>query len=332
MVNLIKLSVIIPVYNVEKYIKRNIDSLVALKDSNIELIYIDDGSPDQSVSIIEKYRKNDNRIKLLRQKNGGLSAARNAGIDIAKGEWILFVDGDDWVDAKQLEKLLEEASDECEIVWGKLKSVSENQVPERSENKDVDIRYQIKSGVEWLTQGVIDYTACVYLYRSHFLEKKRLNFPVGLLHEDMEFIPKVFCLANYVKKTDINFYRYVERVGSISNTKNIKRSKDLILIAQNLHSFFDNGTEEIIRYGQGYTAFLCEASLHLAILHDLDWENVFENKEEKMKVISFLLAGNRVRDKVAGHLIKRKQYKIYKTLYLCYNKVRNFLKLLSEVR
>ena len=92
-----KVSAIVPVYNVEKYIYRCVDSILNQTFSDFELILVDDGSPDNCPQICDEYAKKDSRIKVIHKENGGLSSARNAGLDIASGEWISFIDSDDWI-------------------------------------------------------------------------------------------------------------------------------------------------------------------------------------------------------------------------------------------
>lgn len=322
MVNSIKLSVIIPVYNVEKYIKRNIDSLVALKDANIELIYVDDGSPDQSVAIIEQYREKDNRIKLLRQKNGGLSAARNAGIDMAKGEWILFVDGDDWIDAGLLENMLAMVESPNDIIWGTYEVVNENRKIKESSKCENACIGLVKNGIEWMIQEKVMFVPCIYLYKADLIKHNRVYFPLGFLHEDMEFIPEIFYYAKSVKYVGIPFYKYVDREGSISNTKNSQRSKDLIRIAQNIEQF-ENERVKNRHYKEWlktYRGMICAQAVHIAILNDISWAELFAEKRLRNLAISYLVKSGRIRDKVIAASIVFHLAWAYTKVYRYYNK------------
>ena len=103
------LSIIVPVYNVEQYLSRCVDSLVNQTYHNIEIILVDDGSPDRSGEICDEYAKKDKRVKVIHQSNGGLSDARNTALDIAKGDYLMFVDSDDWIEKKKRVKF--------SIVW-----------------------------------------------------------------------------------------------------------------------------------------------------------------------------------------------------------------------
>lgn len=99
------ISVVVPVYNVEKYLPKCLDSLLAQTWQELEIIVVDDGSPDNSWDIMQEYARRDSRVRLIRQKNGGLSAARNAGVEAARGEWIGFLDSDDYVAPEMYERL-----------------------------------------------------------------------------------------------------------------------------------------------------------------------------------------------------------------------------------
>ena len=121
-----KISVIIPVYKVEKYLKRCVESVVNQTYKNIEIILVNDGSPDKCGEICDKYARIDSRIKVIHKENGGLSSARNAGLDIASGDYIMFVDSDDWISEVSLEKLYDYIEADYDIINFKFSFVKEN--------------------------------------------------------------------------------------------------------------------------------------------------------------------------------------------------------------
>lgn len=181
------ITVIVPVYKVEKYLNRCVDSILAQTYTNFECILVDDGSPDNSPVICDEYAKKDNRVRVIHKVNGGVSSARNAGLDVAKGEWVCFVDSDDWVEREYLEKM--------ERVGGK-------------NNCDLvvcGINEQLKSG-KFIKRS---YFSKNYLCKSHsevlkifcFLRKKPEN--VSSLHSPFNKLYKSSLLNGVRFRTDI---------------------------------------------------------------------------------------------------------------------------------
>lgn len=121
------ISVIVPIYNVEKYLARCVDSIVNQTYKNLEIILVDDGSPDRCPQVCDDYAEKDSRIKVVHKKNGGLSDARNAGMAVATGEYISFIDSDDWIETSMFELLLNNIFQyDCEISCGGIMMVWEN--------------------------------------------------------------------------------------------------------------------------------------------------------------------------------------------------------------
>lgn len=322
--NDIQISIIIPVYNIEQYVRKNVESLLALKDDKIEFIYVDDGSTDESATILNEYLEKDNRIVVIHQKNAGLSVARNTGIDAANGKWILFVDGDDWLDVEATECFLEEREEEYDVIWGGFSKVKQGDIDQDTLFAKEDIKIEVRRGIEWLNARAVDYSACVYLYRANLIKENNIRFPEGLLHEDMEFVPKVFTYARKVKRTNISYYRYLERENSISTTKNIKRSQDLLQIADNLKGFYEQRQiKELNKYVKDYLASLCENAIHLAALAHIEITEIIQgDKGTKEKVCRYLLNGSRVRDIIAGCLLKLGWTRCYEKMYVLYGRLR----------
>lgn len=321
MKNQIKVSIIIPVYNVEKYIRANVESLIAIRNTDIEFLYIDDGSLDQSISIIQEYQKKDHRIQIISRKNGGLSAARNTGIAVANGEWILFVDGDDWVDPALTEKIIDASTDKNDIVWGTYEIVTESGKLEKKAMCDSLSVDRTATGIEWVIEQKVTYSPWVYLYKTTLIKENMLKFPEGFVHEDMEFIPEVFYFAQNVKYIGVPFYKYVNRKGSISRTKNIKRSSDLIQIAQHIDKFEKEKVTDLDykNYLQSYKGFLCSQAVHIAILDGLNLSDIFTDKELRNIAVYYLMHSTRKRDKVVAIVITLHLQWLYEKLYQRYN-------------
>lgn len=212
------ISVIVPVYNVEPYLKRCIESVLAQTFTDFELILIDDGSPDNSGEICDEYIKKDSRIHVIHQDNGGLSAARNAGIDWAfeksDSQWLAFVDSDDWVHPRYLEYLLQAVIEEktkasaCGIV--RVESEVEMSETQFSVNCEQWDHFYLESWV----RGVV---AVNKLYSKELF--KDMRYPVGKLHEDEFLTYRLLAKAGTISYVDANLYYYYQNPNSIMKSE-----------------------------------------------------------------------------------------------------------------
>lgn len=228
-----KLTVIVPVYNVGLYLERCLNSLINQTYHDLEIIIVNDGSTDNSQDIIEQFSLKDKRIKAIKQDNQGLSAARNAGLSIATGDYITFVDSDDWLAIDIYEHvigLIEEYHQGIDIVhFDAIKAYGNSPA-----GKDVqkDIRQEYFEGREvqqkfFGLKGKLHGISCwskVYINRI----VKDLRFPVGKMSEDIIFNFQAFCRAENCLETSKVGYFYFQREGSISCGKLNKRSFDCV--------------------------------------------------------------------------------------------------------
>ncbi|MBC5630269.1 glycosyltransferase family 2 protein [Clostridium sp. NSJ-6] len=214
----IKVSVIIPVYNCEKYIRECIESLINQNLKECEFIFINDGSTDKSEEIIKEYLYGDERISLINQKNSGVSVARNIGIKKAVGEYIGFVDADDYVENNYFERLYNEAKDDnCHIVicgWKNVFKDNETVFSLPFEKNKVFNKADIEKNIyPFLIKEDSLNSVCNKIYKRDVLSKNNIEFPVGLdLGEDGLFNIKAFTQVNRCKFIDYEgyYYRYVE--------------------------------------------------------------------------------------------------------------------------
>lgn len=228
---MIKVSVIVPVYNVEEYIEECILSILNQTLKDIEIIIIDDGSTDSSLEKVRVF--NDSRIKIICQKNSGLSSARNKGIEAAKGEYILFIDSDDFISRTSLEDMYNLAiSNNSDIVVGNAnKYFSENNIEPIYRDKDEFFKRTLLSDeliVKLLNSNSMQIAACFNLYKRRLLIDNNLYFKVGVLHEDELFTPLAFLKSKKITIYPEEFYNYRQRPKSIMSTKNDKRGQDII--------------------------------------------------------------------------------------------------------
>ena len=237
-----EVSVIVPVHKVEEYLCDCVDSILAQSFNDFELILVDDGSPDNCSIICDEYAEKDNRIVVIHQKNGGLSAARNAGIDISKGKYITFIDSDDLVSNTYLDTLYRGIIDnECDIsVCQYVLFKNRNEIIDNDFHKEnIEIKHS-KEAVIDLYNGLISVSACMKLYKSELFSE--IRFPKGKLHEDQAVVPLLMYNSSYIFITDSKLYFYRSRNDSIMHGFSINRYDDLIAIDSCI-SFFQNKNE-----------------------------------------------------------------------------------------
>lgn len=233
---MLKLSIVIPVYNVEPYIERCIMSCVNqdLPSTDYEIVVVNDGSKDNSLSIIERVSLKYNHIKVVTQTNGGLSAARNTGLSQALGKYIWFVDADDWIKENCLKKVIEICENRnLDLLQICAANMIENNAVRRFGYKDES---NVFSGIDAL-QGDIQYCAPFAIYRREFLVQNNLIFYPGIYHEDNEFSPRVYYFAKRVSSYNDLLYYVFQNPNSITRTINPKKAFDGIIVMNNLHDF-----------------------------------------------------------------------------------------------
>ena len=236
-----KLSIVIPVYNVEKYLRQCLDSVLAQTFSDYEVICVNDGSTDGSGRILKEYASGHSVVKVVEQKNGGLSAARNAGLKKAEGEYVLFLDSDDWLEKDALQTLAD-ATDGQDMICFNGRRFFEDQ--DRYEAADKLIPVEEMSGWDYYNKFSLQHRnfafVCVVLrlYRREFMLENSLLFAEGIYHEDNRFTPLACYHAGKVRVIDNVLYDYRIRSSSITTTRNIKRDKDLLETANFLAAFF----------------------------------------------------------------------------------------------
>lgn len=211
-------SIIIPVYNVEKYLKKCVDSILSQSFTKFELILVDDGSTDNSPQICDEYTSKDNRVHVLHKKNGGVSAARNDGLDVAQGEYVSFIDSDDWVEEDYLQTLLN--YNEFDIVFFSHRLIYEDGYSSKFlfQEKEADTRniwnvitFLKKNSTEWNFYG---YT-WNKIFRRAIIEKYKVRFVEGLRVSEDEVFTLDYCThACSIKVLPICLYNYrVLRTG-----------------------------------------------------------------------------------------------------------------------
>jgi glycosyltransferase involved in cell wall biosynthesis len=242
--NHINLSIIIPVYNVEKYLPVCIDSLLHQGDLCIEIIMVNDGSTDRSGVIAEEYAEKDNRIKVIHQENGGASSARNAGLDLAHGEYIAFFDSDDWVKEGSLPVLYHKAiKHHADVIMGNIWLCYQDGSMDRPfKPVPEELLSNTLTGKEGFIQLVKTRfylpTPCRYICRRNYLQKIRARFEEGIMHEDELWCPIVLYQAQKMVISDVEFYYYRQSEESVMHTTRMfRRLGSLFRVTDRLITF-----------------------------------------------------------------------------------------------
>jgi len=224
-----KLSIIIPIYNVEKYLKRCIDSVLNqanfnISEENIEIVLVNDGSPDDSQKIIDEYATNFNCIKGYKKENGGLSDARNFGLSKATGDYIWFVDADDWIDEKSFAIIFNELkSNQLDILEFDFYNAKENERGDISLTTNPfyqSITTEKGSGINFLESYGYIVGVCFKVIRKQLFVDNNLSFPLGELNEDNIISYKLTKYSKEYKKIAQPLYYYYSRAESITNNFN----------------------------------------------------------------------------------------------------------------
>ena len=251
------ISIIVPVYNVEKYLNRCIDSILNQTFTDFELILIDDGSPDNCGVICDEYAKKDKRIKVIHKENGGLSSARNRGLDVAKGNYIGFVDSDDYININMYECLYNAIiKNNSDISICNFMRVKEERVNTERNNIEKEYNYTNLEYIEELYKGNHVVTpAWNKLYKKNIFNN--IRYPIGRIYEDAFIIHEI--LYNIKKITYIDSYLYYYYLSENSITRSVFTIKNLEGVFLNIErsKFFElNGMNKFADYSKG--AFIIE--------------------------------------------------------------------------
>ncbi|MBR2786956.1 MAG: glycosyltransferase [Clostridia bacterium] len=253
------ISIVVPIYNVEEYLKRCVDTIINQTYKNLEIILVDDGAKDNSGKICDEYINKDNRIKVIHKENGGLSDARNVGLENANGEYIAFIDSDDYISKDFIEKLYNLCIEKnAEIAQCSYQRVYDNK---NSEENNTEIKTVTMDGNEAILKLFAsknsEYTvAWNKLYKTSLFDTG-IRYPKGMLHEDEATTYKLFYKAKNIVVTNEELYYYYIRKNSITNKKYTLQRLDFIKELEEQLEFFKTRNEENLyketyyRYARG---------------------------------------------------------------------------------
>jgi glycosyltransferase involved in cell wall biosynthesis len=230
-----KFSIVVPIYNVESYLDDCLRSLQGQTYTDYEVICVNDGSTDGSRRLLAEWAARYPQMRIVDRENGGLSAARNSGTDVAEGEYIVYVDSDDWVSTDMLERLASAADGADMLCYAcqRTDNQAHDTLPaEESRGWDYYCRHALEA-------RIVPFV-CVWqrAYRREFLEKNQLRFREGILHEDNQFTPRACLVAERVRVLPDVLYYYRVREGSIMTTRGLRSKESFVLIGNELSELF----------------------------------------------------------------------------------------------
>ena len=279
-----KVSIIVPVYNVEKYLDKCLNSLVNQTLKDIEIIVVNDGSPDNSSKIIEKYKTKYSNIKVLNQDNQGLSDARNNALHLVKSDYIMYVDSDDYINEDMVEKMYSVSINEDSdvVICG---------------NNVVDENYSIlsssfpnnrtyKNSIEKIIFG----NMCVWnkLYKKDLIVKNKFKFRSRVWYEDIDFSFKVCTSAKKISFLDENLYNYLLRENSIMSSKNLERNLEILSTFEEIINYAKK--KQIFKEYYNEIEFLNIDHIYISTITRILLSNSTQKKQKEIisKIINYI--------------------------------------------
>lgn len=314
-----KVSVIVPIYKVENYMLKCIDSILSQTLTDLEIILVDDGSPDHCGEICDEYEAKDSRVKVIHKKNGGLSDARNAGLVIATGEYIGFVDSDDYI-TPEMFKLLVEL---CEKNHTKIAGCDLAYVYDNSSKKEIRSTYEEKVFISqdffkkmldvkcFLRTGVWN-----KLYKAELF--KTVRFPNGKLFEDVGTMYKLIFQVDRISYASVPCYLYLKhRAGAITSGKYSEKEYDRLEMNTNMVEYIRDYQPELLNTAMGYRAINCNLSIVNSMINSKikDIQMIELIRKDTYKNFKYVIKSEQAAIKKIQVFIMAVNFNLYKALY-----------------
>lgn len=275
-----QLTIIIPVFNCEPYLKMGFQKLKSIykTDISFEIIYVNDGSTDESKDVLEALKKEHSHVIVIHQENQGSSGARNTAIEIAKGEYIQFLDADDLLDVEKIIEMLSEAkNNNFDLLGYRMDFVDETYNLISEKEKDPLSYNKPMSGIDCLIEGYQPASLCVFLFKRALLTQNKLRIYPKITHMDIEFMTRVMLCAKKVIFKDTIAYHYLQRPGSITKPKTKEKLEKFLfdeviiskLIRENIKNYDIIDQETIEAIEKNYNS----------IVWNLIWRFITRSKE-----------------------------------------------------
>ena len=324
------ISVIIPVYKVEAYLKECVDSVLSQSYKDIEVLLVDDGSPDRCPEICDEYAQMDSRVRVIHKKNGGLSDARNEGLEQMTGDYVIFLDSDDWwVDNKVVEDLVEliNAHNVDVVLFDRITYTSDGKVhyPNTDTLKKINDLPFDDAVFELSKQGKFDISAATKIVRSSIINSNNIRFVNGLFSEDFDWTFNLFLYVQSLAGLNRPVYCYRKRQGSITASVGIKNIRDHLGIVEDwapkvLHNSKYSSRMKLALLGElSYHYYISRsyivrnnvktasyAELHERI-HKLDWLQKYSlSRKTRLAYYCSRLLGKKLSSKLMSFYIRTK--------------------------
>lgn len=309
------ISVIIPVYNTEAYLKKCIESILNQDVEAVQYIFIDDGSTDNSYDVIRGYANEDDRFLVLKKENGGQSSARNLGLKYAEGKYIVFVDSDDYIEANVFAKivsLMEEK--DLDILHAYTIGVdgTEIQKLEVQENES-----DIVSGRERLIRGEMKHTLCEHVYKNSLIKEHNILFLEGVCYEDMDFVLRTYVYAKRTMWSNLQYYYYVLRHSSTTQIFNVKKSIDYYNVSLAISKFEIELADATLTDGffREYLAFMFSHVVNMCAANSYPIAKLLKDKGMRKDILIYIRRSRSARYRIQYLLLKCRFYNLYSLMY-----------------
>lgn len=283
------ISVVVPIYNVQQYLEKCIDSIIAQTYTNIEIILVDDGSKDGCPAICDEYAKKDDRIRVIHKPNGGLSSARNAGIEIATGEYISFVDSDDYISEDMIEQLYDTLQNEQNAISVCL-FTSDEEGLSVGINKDKEYFTSAEAIREILLERKFHTSAVAKLYPTRIFDE--IRFPVGLYYEDFATMYKLFAECEKIVFVKTYKYFYVFNPDSITKATFSDKQMDYFTVSDQVHEYLKSEYPNLVKALKNRECSMAISFYIRASLADYHNQDVFRELVRRVRANAFGFLGS----------------------------------------
>lgn len=282
-----KFSIIVPVYNVEKYLRKCLDSIKKQTFKDYEVIIVNDGTKDNSMEIAKEYP-----YKIVNQKNQGLSVARNTGVKQATGEYLIFIDSDDYIEKDLLKKINNSLKNNPDVVRYQIKEVYENEINEQKFNEK---SFNNKTGEEafkLISKYHFVENAWCYAIKRKYYQKEKFSFKPGTIHEDFGLIPLVIIKAKTVNSISYIGYNYLQRKNSIMSNSNYQKTKKKVDDFYNHYKYLKDEIEKTNIDAKIFKSFIANSLiLKITELNIKDYK-LYKKKLKEDNVYNDILSDN----------------------------------------